>query len=165
MHKKILLIIGLCVFLNTGCSSVQYTNPSGEKTAGILTYPPKPYILVERGYTETEGDSETSVKGEIKVSLISLPDTEKPLYLKQKSGLGSTELNLTLENGMIKTYGSKADTKIPETITSVAGLISSISGIGTPQSEADKEGKSPTFELYEINMEDSKLVLTKVEIQ
>jgi len=168
MKKAFLLLIGLLVLGITSCASVEYKDDNNDDVKGIKTYSSKPYLLVERNYSQTKKGEENATKGEIKTTLISLPDIENPIYLKEKSGLGSSELSFTLENGMIKTYGSKADSKIPETITSVAGLISSLVGFGKtePEEENDSSLKS-NFDLYEIvlDKDNNKIKLIKVIVE
>lgn len=70
----------------------------------------------------------------------------KRRVVKFKSGFGSSELSVTLSNGMIASVGQKTDTKVPETITSIAAL-------GTAAAAFKSDGGSkcePKAALYPI---------------
>lgn len=100
---------------------------------GLKFYHSKPYLLVER-------NPQKEIK--IKSSIIYLPDLENPTYAKIKPGLGSADLKIDLENGILKSYGLVTDTKIPETLTSVAGALAStgiIPGVETGEGEEEEE--------------------------
>ena len=162
MKTIIYLILILSSASLTNCASIEYINEDGSTSRGIKTYPTKPYLLVEKSAIVKEKGSESVIEKQIKVTLVSLPDLENPVYIKEKSGLGNTELNITLENGIITTYGSKSDSKIPETITSVAGLLTSVAGFST---KLDTEEELPSFTLFELIMINNKLELEEVKIK
>jgi len=112
----IYLVVGL-----TGCASIDFyevISDGTQKEVGFLYYPPKPYLLIE-----TKDDNTVT-------SIISLPDLSRPHRVKQDNGWGSAELGFEVENGMIKSFNSKTDSKGPETLTSIAGL-------GTAQAALD----------------------------
>lgn len=83
---------------------------SNSTDSGFLYYPPKPYLLIEQ-----------SEKG-ISTKLISLPDLSRPHRLKHNEGLGSAEMGFEIDNGMIRSFNSKSDSKGPETITALTGI-------------------------------------------
>lgn len=121
MHNLIkgISIIATLVCL-TGCTNIQFyeENDGDLKETGFLYYPPKPYLLIET----KDGNAVTSI--------ISLPDLSKPHRVKQTKGWGSSELGFEIENGMIKSFNSKTDSKGPETLTAISGL-------GTAQAALD----------------------------
>lgn len=105
----------------TGCASVDFYEvlDNGKlKNTGFLYYPAKPYLLIE-----------TKDKNTV-TSVISLPDTSNPHRVKQRKGWGTAELGFEIDNGMIKSFNSKSDSKGPETFASIAGL-------GTAQAALD----------------------------
>ncbi|MCD4811238.1 hypothetical protein K8R14_01355 [bacterium] len=106
------LSIIFSLIIITGCSSVKFYDYSSEtgKELGFLYYPPKPYILIEKG------DKNISTK------LISLPDLAHPHRVKHSIGFGTAEMGFEIENGMIKSFNSKSDSKSPETITALTGF-------------------------------------------
>lgn len=103
----------ITTFILSSCASIDFYEVKKDKTLenlGFLYYPPKPYLLIE-----TKGENLTT-------KIISLPDLSNPHRVKQDNGWGTAELGFTIENGMIKTFNSKTDSKGPETITSLASL-------------------------------------------
>ncbi len=126
-----LLMLAMTLFCLHGCATVKFYQDKDLKVeTGIEFYGPKPYLLVERN--PAKGVS-------IKTTIIYLPDLKNPKFAKIKPGIGSTDLQLDLKNGIINSYGITADTKVPETITSIAGLLSATTGL--LKSEAGEAGE------------------------
>ncbi len=125
-------------FVLTNCATVQFYNDSElEEKTGIEFYSPKPFLVVEKNPAKDVA---------VKYSIIYLPDKSRPKFAKMKPGLGTSDLQLTLENGIITSYGITADSKIPETITSVAELISSVASLaGAKASTEVEEGEVAQF--------------------
>lgn len=152
MLKKIVLLTVLVMILN-GCASIDFyeVDKNGTMTErGFLYYPPKPYLLIE-----TKDDNLTT-------KIISLPNLSKPHRVKQNNGWGTAELGFEIENGMIKSFNSKTDSKAPETITALASLGTAKAAIDTAQAAiitaeltADKTVKmmssSGETEIFPIN--------------
>jgi len=158
MKKLIILFLG-CIFLFSSCSTVKFFSDSTLKTeTGIKVYSAKPYLLV------------TSVKDSLTAKVIYLPDLANPQYVKLKSGIGTSNLSLTLTDGILRSYGLSTDTKIPETITAVTGLVTELATDIKGFTNNDKlSPKSPikntVFELYEFMLDkDNTVKLQKVEI-
>ena len=86
-----------------GCAHIDF---GGD---GLTYYDPKPYLFVS-----TNKECVTTAV------VVSVPEAKKAMRFK--TGYGSAELSATLANGMIASVGQKTDTKIPETITSIAAL-------------------------------------------
>jgi hypothetical protein len=132
------LLVIVCVVALSGCSRVAiYKNEALEGAAtGVKFYYPKPYLLVAR----------TGAKDNpVQVSVIYLPDQSQAFYAELKSGYGSADLSLTLQNGMLTNIGQKTDTKIPETVTALAGMATAAKGL-IPQA-------APSYELISANLE------------
>lgn len=110
MKIRYISIIGFVLL--TGCSSVQFydLSSSDKEDSGFLYYPPKPYLLIEQG------------EKSITTKLVSIPDLSHPHRVKYKAGFGTAEMGFEIENGMIKTFNSKSDSKGPETITALTGI-------------------------------------------
>jgi len=114
-----------------GCSHIDFGG------GGLTYYDPKSYLFVS---TTKECVSTASV--------VLLPESKKTLVFK--SGYGSSELSVTLTNGMITTVGQKTDTKIPETLTAIASLGTAALGLKT-RAETDKQIIcTPAATLYPI---------------
>jgi hypothetical protein len=103
-------VVAAIVF--AGCARLDFDDGKG---AGLSYYDAKPYLFV-------------SVSKECvpTASLLMLPAEKR--QVRFISGMGSADLNLTLKDGMVTVVGQKTDTKIPETMTSLAGLTTAAAG-------------------------------------
>ncbi len=114
----------VCAALN-GCATIEISKvtPNQSNVDGLRFYRPDLYLLV------TADAADPSGKG-LQTSVISLPNKNEEYILRHKSGIGSTELSATLEGGWNLTQlGTTVDTKVPETITGVAGVLGTVGGL------------------------------------
>lgn len=111
------------ILLFSSCAGIKfYDDKDSKNEIGLKYYQQKPFLLVE--YNPSK-----DVK--VKSTIIYLPDLQNPDYVKQKRGFGSSDLKMELENGMLKSFGSTYDSKVPETVTGVGSLATGIGGIAT----------------------------------
>ena len=104
----------ICFYL-VSCAGVKIYKDEDMKTeAGIKYYHSKPFLLIERFPQKDVAQ---------KVSVIYLPDLAHPYFVKIKNGIGSNDLKIAFEEDSISSFGLVTDTKIPETITSLTGLL------------------------------------------
>lgn len=155
--KKSLIVL-MILFLLGSCASVDfYSDPGMNRKTGLKICSAKPYIMVEY----SSGKEKPG-----KTSLIWLPDLSNPQYLKVKPGIGASELKLAFSNGTLTSYGITTESQIPETINSLASLISKSSdAVGNLKAIPGQETELlPAFELYEIVIEPDKSFLRKVNL-
>ncbi len=139
-----LLLCG-CLLL-PGCAHVTFhpsqagrDRPDTSIKTGVKYYNPKPYLMVS--YT---GNKDAPVK----VDLINLPDLEHPVYALYHQGLGTHQFTVSLAaNGTLSSYGQTADSKIPELLTAIGSMGSSLAtGLKTAgvvaQSAEEDQAKS-----------------------
>jgi len=133
MRTCLVLVMTACILV-AGCAKVNFTADNG-----LLYFEPKPYLLI----TANKDCIPT-------VTVIMLPNTVK--HVAFESGYGSSELSVALTNGMITSAGQKTDTKIPETITSIAGLATAAGGLMkiTEAKEVPPKYCDPYASLFEI---------------
>ncbi|MHB8789652.1 MAG: hypothetical protein ACYDBT_07200 [Desulfobulbaceae bacterium] len=114
--------------LLSGCAGVTfYSESTLDNKTGIPIYAPKPYLLVAR----------TGAKDKpLEVSIVYLNDPNKVIYAKPHSGLGSSNLTLALANGQMTSFGQQTDTKVPELIAALGGLITSSATASKTAAEA-----------------------------
>jgi len=118
--KTNLFSIVTLTFILSGCATVKfYSDKELTKESGVEFYSPKPYLIVERNPAKDVS---------MKMTIVYLPDFNNPKYAKLSPGFGTSDLKLSLENGIITSYGINSDSKIPETLTAISGLVS---GTGT----------------------------------
>jgi hypothetical protein len=105
--------------------------------AGLSFYEPKPYLFV---FVNKDCVSTATV--------ISLPGDKKSVMFK--SGYGSADLSIALSNGILTNAGQKTDTKIPETITSIASLGAAMAALSATKKGAKQVICKPSAILYPI---------------
>ena len=144
--KKIIYLALIGLF--SSCAGVKFVDHKGNESEGIKFYNSEPYLLVEYNVSKDLA---------IKTSIIYLPDLVNPNYMKVKNGLGSSAATLGLTNGMISSFGLTTDSKIPETITAISGLIPAV-GIA-------QQNDKPSWELYKIEKDGTEIKYSRVELK
>lgn len=183
-NKWFLLVLYLlsALFL-TGCGSSITVKKLGDKDTGIPYYLPKPYLLITRGLsatvykpkiteTETEnrdGTKTTTIvteqapvtsnvdKVECSMQIVYLPDLRVKYGITINPGSGKSETKITLENGWkFTSLDAITDTKVAETITATAGLVSAIGLVAATKSmileayKTAKEAPEYSISIYEM---------------
>ena len=130
MHtsKVVTLLVGIML---SGCAGIDF----GDE--GLTYYDPTPYMFV----STTDACVTTA-------TVVVVPEQKR--HMTFRSGLGSSDLSATLANGMIASVGQKVDTKIPETITAIAGLGTAAKGLMTETPAEKKPACKPSAVLYPV---------------
>ena len=150
-----LLLAGIA-FVELGCAGVRvYSDPTMKIETGIKVFAPKPYLLVSR----------TGAKEKpIELSIVYLPDTTDALYVKQKGGWGSSDLSVKVDNGILTEFGTKSDSKIPESLTAMGSLLTAAAGAyKTVQEGAAVRDESATR--AQLDAQAEKLINTAADIR
>src|SRR5712671_1266152 len=120
--QKLLRFVWLvCWLMSPGCANVTFHSDAAlTQKSGLKFYNSKPYLMVS--YTGAKDNP-------VKVEVISLPDLEHPTYAIYHPGWGSHNFTLAQNtNSTLSSYGQTADSKGPETLNAVAGLLTSATG-------------------------------------
>ena len=140
MNKFAVSCCVIAVVLLTGCARLEFsTVPTRDvkgKEVGLLYYEPKPYLFVT-----TTGDCTTTAV------VLSIPGAKKEVHFH--SGFGSAELHVDLSNGIITSVGQKTDSKIPETLGSLATLSTAL-GLKVARGPGKQVVCDPAASLYPI---------------
>jgi hypothetical protein len=127
-----LMLVGVAVTIS-GCARFaffQREDLTGPET-GIKFYSPKPYLLVAH-----TGASDHPID----VSVVYIPDLSKPQYAVPQVGIGSNNLTLTLTaSGTFNTFGQVTDSQIPQLITALGGLATSLATARKTNREASPQ--------------------------
>ena len=125
-----------------GCAGVNlYSDASLQTKAGIPIFAAKPYLLVvHTGSTEKP----------IEVTVVHLRDTERVVYAVPRSGFGTSNLQVSLSNGQLTSFGQITDSKIPELIDSISGFITARADAREKSKDRAQTESVGVFELYEI---------------
>ena len=124
-----------CLLLFCYCATVKFYDDKNLKTeTGIKFYSAKPYLLVEHmlktSFNTANKNKAVTIYTLVKTSVIFLPDLLGPQYIKFRPGIGTSDLKINLNNSILTSYGLTTDTKIPETLSSIAGMITNLDSIG-----------------------------------
>jgi hypothetical protein len=136
MFNKFLIVL-TCALLIYSCAGVNVTKitSGNQDEEGIRFYRPYPYLLVTPG------------KDSIEYKILWLPKMDEEYAVSVKSGLGTTDYAITLENGWnLTAFNEKRDSKLEELITSAFGNITGL--INAPsrfreQGETEKKNILP----------------------
>ncbi|MGH7779263.1 MAG: hypothetical protein ACREQR_05510 [Candidatus Binataceae bacterium] len=127
---------------------------------GIHYYRPKPYLLLTVTTTEKTGapPASTTTSNACVAEIEYLPDYGQEYVMVPHYWLGSVAMKPTLTDGWnLTAFDSTVDTKIPDTITALAGLAKSIAPSGTVSAAASTGGLAPG--LYPIVQKGDSLAL------
>src|SRR5258706_9371482 len=129
--KRLLESLAVVSFL-TGCAGLTF----GPESPNALTYyDSKPYLFIS-----TTADCVSTA------TIISIPEARRGVTFN--SGYGTADLSVTLSGGMITAVGQKTDSKIPETLSSVATLATALGGARVSKLEG---ACKPGAKLYNID--------------
>lgn len=144
MKTKFIFFVAFAIFMN-GCTPVRfYSDQQLTKKTGLKFYSVKPFLLAE-----CEPESGRIIKS----SVICLPDLSNPQYLAVKNGPGASKTDLKLDDGVLTSFGLDYEQLLPETLESVAALISKSAGAAEDLNMLKGPASSPnTVVLFEIVM-------------
>ena len=159
-HPSSLFAIASLIILVCSCAPVKFYSDSAlTMPGGLKYYTVKPYLLAER---------ELAGNNIIKVTPVYLPDLENPQYMIIKDGPGSRKVDLKLADGAISTFGMASDTKISESVESLAALISksasAITDLTTLKGIPQAASVQTVTELYEVVMTGGKTSVRRIDI-
>lgn len=130
MRNKTVVIGVFVVATLSACAHVEFPQEDG----GLAYYDALPHLLVT-----------TSPECAMTGTVVMIPGDRK--IVKLHPGYGVGELSVTLNNGMISAIGQKTDSKVPETIASLAAVMTASAALSTDTSTKCK----PTATLYPIS--------------
>lgn len=156
--KKNLIMVAFCAIMLGSCTPVKfYSDPELTKPTGLKLYTAKPFLLAER-----EAESGRIVKS----TIIYLPDLSSPQFMAVKNAPGASKTDLKLNDGILTSFGFEFEQMLPETIESVATLLSKTAGAvedieGLRGNESLKAAPN-TMQLYEIVIEPQRTWLREI---
>lgn len=131
-HPTVALAAFLLAGLS-GCAQVKVTHVAdGDDSDGVHFYEPRPYLLVGVQTVKDDKGEHTQYTSQI----IWLPDHSRRYKVEIKPGWGTVDGSAKLSNGwMLTELGAKSDSKIPETLNAIAGLVTAAVGKALEHSE------------------------------
>jgi len=147
------LLLGVCfIFLMTGCTprTIVRQNP-GPRDRGIRYYRPKPYLLVQP--TPVKEDAEVRQDRYVQISLDYLPDFSEEYSINVRTGLGSNDTTITLEDGWkLTSINQKLDSKFDKNVSAIADLIKAAAPGGIVGTEGDDSSRGPSIIVKATNI-------------
>ena len=152
-----ILLITLVVAFIPSCARIEVVKASFKPDLdGVHFYRPDLYLLVTAGV-----DKDGKLNGTNSIQIIPLPNTKEEYIIHPVSGLGTSEMQPTLTDGWnLTALDAKQDSKIPELITALSSLATSV----TPKGIAPSGGvPAPPLRqgLYRIEYDASSGQVTK----
>lgn len=99
-------IAALLTTFSCACATTTFVDSSGSAT-GFRWYDPKPYLLVKRA----------EVSGAVLESTVEiLPDLERPQFVTQQAGLGSSKFKVATKNGVLTEFSQNTTDAGPATL-------------------------------------------------
>ena len=155
-----ILVLALLPCVLSACQpGVRVRKNPGDKDCGIRYYRPKPYLKITPFDQVTTLSDESSVTGlsdeMVKLELEYLPDFTEEYSLEVTPGLGTADVQITLDKGWNLTQlNQDLDSKFDENLTAVTGLLSALapSGVvaapGGRQTSLDESKDGPVPSAY-----------------
>jgi hypothetical protein len=112
------VVVIVAVFLH-GCAGVEVTRITKENPykEGIRFYRPYPYLLITK---VKQGEN-------LECKIVYLPNVNEEYAVRVKSGIGSTEAKLTLEDGWNLTqFGETRESKSAEMVNALTGSLAGL---------------------------------------
>jgi hypothetical protein len=104
----------LCIVaLLSACAHVEYSDTKPTDGNGVEFRTPVPYILIAQ-----------AADCAVTVTPTAMPGASR--WASFHPGLGSAEMNMTLDRGMLTVIGQKGDSQIPQTITAISGAVANL---------------------------------------
>jgi len=146
----------LCPLI-AGCARLEVRHvQDGDTSKGIHFHEPTPYLLVS-ATPKTDGGNVTTAYS---TQIVYLPNKRQRYVAQIKPGWGTVDGSVKLVNGwMLESVGAKMDSKGPETIAAIAGLIKESAALAGMNEDERREA---IVGLYRIDIAlDGSVAFTK----
>lgn len=156
MRPNALLIVGMAAIVATGCLPRTFvTKDPGPHDRGFRYYRPKPYLMVKPLVTAVKKDEPGEVAhGYVSIEMVTLPDYSEEYSIHIRSGLGTNDTSITLEDGWnLTAVNAKLDSQFDENVKAIAELAKvPLGGLeSTTVSERSKADPGPmTVPAYDV---------------
>lgn len=154
-HKigsAILLLLVLTIASSIGCTPrvVVRANPTAHDK-GVRYYRPKPYLKIEPAEIVTKSEAKI-VPSFVKISLVYMPDFSEEYSINVRSGFGTADVGIKLEDGWNLTEISQdLDSQTDENLEAIGSIISAIGDI-QPTSGGGRNPETVSFTVPAYNV-------------
>lgn len=146
-------LLVMCLHICLGCTPrvIVRSHPSPQDT-GIRYYRPKPYLKVEPAEVALDKNQTKIVPGLVRISLAYLPDFSEEYSIDVRTGLGTANVELKLEDGWNLTeIGQDLDSQTDENLEALGSLLSAVGDI-VPTANASSESSKSSFTVPASNV-------------
>lgn len=145
MKRLLTILVVLILACQIGCTprTIVRRNPVANDQ-GVRYYRPKPYLLVTPVEEIVAGTKDTAQPGPnfVRIQLQYLPDFSEEYSITVRSGLGTNNTSITLEDGWnLTAIGQDLDSQFDENVKAVADLVDTA---GNLVAAANVAGDRPT---------------------
>lgn len=122
---------GTLLMVSLGCTPrvIVHANPS-KNDNGIRFYRPKPYLKIEPAEVAVDKTRTELVPSMVRISLAYLPDFSEEYAIDVRTGCGTANVGIKLEDGWNLTEISQdLDSQTDENIEAIGGLVKAVGGI------------------------------------
>lgn len=129
LGRGLLVLLAAILVLDTGCTPrVRVRRDPGHRDRGVRYYRPKPYLLVTPA-----GEGEKTSDRFVQLKLEYLPDFSEEYSISVTPGLGTAEVDFTLEDGWrLTSLNQKLDSQFDENVGAIADLVGAVGDIASP---------------------------------
>ena len=141
------IAISVCTLLSSGCTPrvVVRAHP-GPHDNGIRYYRPKPYLKIEPAEVAVDKTRTELVPGMYRVSLVYMPDFSEEYALDVKTGFGTANVGIKLQDGWNLTeINQNLDSQTDENVKAIASLVDAIGPLATAADNDQQSKKQVSF--------------------
>jgi hypothetical protein len=123
-------IVPLLLLAGVGCTPrvIVHANPS-QHDKGIRYYRPKPYLKIEPAEV-SKADQQIETLRMVKISLVYLPDFSEEYSIDVRSGFGTADVGIKLDDGWNLTEISQdLDSQTDENLEAIGSIISAVGDV------------------------------------
>ncbi|AWM34087.1 hypothetical protein [Hymenobacter nivis] len=147
MRKCVLFLlaaVGWCGFSSCAGYRIKKIDAADTTTEGLRYCRSAPYLLVSS--VSTPGETAATAAYQV----VYLPDPAQTYVIQRHGGLGTVNVTAALtESGLLTQFGGATDSKVPDLITALGGILPSVIGL---KARAQENGPpaAPAPRLFKI---------------
>lgn len=125
------LFVSLFIVSVVGCTPRVIVTPNpGPTDTGVRYYRPKPYLKVEPAEVAIDRNAKKFAPGIVRLSLVYLPDFSEEYSIDVRTGFGTADVGIELEDGWnLTAINQDLDSQTDENIEAIGKLIGAVGDV------------------------------------
>ena len=151
VSTRVTFLVLLALLTNIGClPRTSVTKNPGPRDHGLRYYRPKPYLFIKPVVIEEQG----LAQGFVEISIEYLPDYSEEYSIHVRSGLGTNDTKIVLDNGWrLSSLNVAIDSKFDENLNAIGNLINKATPILTEaRGAAPNASQGPDMVVRALNV-------------